>query len=150
MFAFQIIIVRRIANRRPDPCLYTFMQCINVYKKYRPGRSQVDIFYVDKKFMWIYVDIKIYRPGRDVYVNFMFLHKRVYYMYAFMRVSAGIQYKCTTLPYWHFYGIVRLTRTRAEPALLTAALATVTYGSMQHSAPVVCPFYSKIFLCSER
>jgi hypothetical protein len=43
------------SNRRPDPCLYTFMQCINVYKKYR--------------------------PGRDVYVKFMFLHKRVYYMY---------------------------------------------------------------------
>jgi hypothetical protein len=57
------------------------MQCINVYKKYRPGRGQVDIFYVDKKFMQLYVDIKIYRPGRDVYVNFMFLHKRVYYMY---------------------------------------------------------------------
>jgi len=57
------------------------MQCINVYKKYRPGPDQVDIFYVVKKFMRIYVDIKIYRPGHDVYVNFMFLHKRVYYMY---------------------------------------------------------------------
>jgi len=52
-----------------------------MYKKYRPGHGQVDIFYVDKKFMQIYVDIKIYRPGRDVYVKFMFLHKRVYYMY---------------------------------------------------------------------
>ncbi len=69
------------SNRRPDPCLYTFMQCINVYKKYRPGCGQVNIFYVDKKFMQIYVDIKIYRPGWDVYVKFMFLHKCVYYMY---------------------------------------------------------------------
>jgi hypothetical protein len=72
---------RRIANRLPDPSLYTFMQCLNVYKKYGPGRGQGDIFYVNKKFMQIYVDIKIYRPGHDVYVRFMFLHKRVYYMY---------------------------------------------------------------------
>ena len=52
-----------------------------MHKKYRPGRGQVDIFYVDKKFMRIYVDVKIYRPDRDVYVKFMFLHKHVYHMY---------------------------------------------------------------------
>jgi hypothetical protein len=39
---------------------------------------------VVKKFLQIYVDIKVYRPGHDVYVRFMFLHKRVYYMYTFL------------------------------------------------------------------
>ncbi len=45
------------------------------------GHDQADIFYVNKKFIQWYVDIKIYQPGHDVYVTFMFLHKRVYYMY---------------------------------------------------------------------
>jgi hypothetical protein len=43
--------------------------------------QEPDIFYVDKKFIQRYVDIKIYRPGADVYVTFMFFHKCVYYMY---------------------------------------------------------------------
>ena len=66
----------------PDTSLCAFMQCINVYKqKYRPGRGQVDIFYVNKKCKQLYVNIKNYWPGHDAYVRFMFSHKHVYYMY---------------------------------------------------------------------
>jgi hypothetical protein len=58
--------------QRPDPFLYTFMQCINVYKKYWHGRDQADIFLCRQKKYTQICHIKKYRPDRtplcEVYV----------------------------------------------------------------------------------
>jgi len=50
--------LRSKTSRWPDPSLYTFM---------------LDILYVDIKFIQLYANIKMYWPGHDVYVRFMFL-----------------------------------------------------------------------------
>jgi hypothetical protein len=58
--------------------LYTFMQCINAYKIYRPGPAQVNKFLCQLKNIHLYVNIKNYRPGPTVGVRFMLLHKHAY------------------------------------------------------------------------
>jgi hypothetical protein len=44
------------------------MHGINLYKKYQPGRGQVNIFYVDIKFIQIYINIKFIDLTCEVYV----------------------------------------------------------------------------------
>jgi hypothetical protein len=75
-----------MANRWPDASLYTFMQCINGYKKYQPGRDQANIFLCQQKNIHQYVNIKNIDLAAPLYARFMFSHRIYASKYMYVRI----------------------------------------------------------------
>jgi hypothetical protein len=55
--------------------LYSFIHCVNVYKKYHPESSQDDIFYTSIQNIQVYARIKHYQAETNVYTTFIHPYK---------------------------------------------------------------------------